>query len=420
MVKIGFLDRAVPMKRLGAGRRRRLRNALASLDVLLLGPVQASTQRQELIRRAVVALIIISVLPIQQMQIPGWPAVVAGCAAALAYNIPLSYLTLRKRWYSSARWLGLILDSTVLAVCTLFVFKAMAVENSASEIWLVYVIYVVTGGFTMAPAGSLIYTGIWTGWLALATLLYFEPGTIYYDELPVRLVFLGAVGLIALALALELDKRRRRLEQQNRQTVGMLAKLVEARDTDAGAHLHRIQFFSRALASHLGFSRSEADEIAYASIVHDVGKANIPDSILKKAGPLTDEEWRVMQEHTVLGDQLLSENGDFDSARQVARWHHERWDGSGYPDGLRGEDIPLAARIVAVADVFDALISRRPYKEAWMPEEALLELKRLSSTHLDPTLVDAFRQLWVRGDISSIIAGFDGVASGSDDLAMAA
>jgi HD-GYP domain-containing protein (c-di-GMP phosphodiesterase class II) len=404
MVKVALLDRAI--SRSGSGRLTRLRNGLSGFDTFLLGPVQPSTQRQEVIRRALVVATILAVIPIQQMQIPGWPAVVAGCVAALLYNIPLSYLVFKKRWYTSARWLGLILDSLVLAIATLFVFKAMAGANSASEIWLVYVIYVVTGGFTMAPAGSLMYTGVWTGWLALATLLYFPDGTIYRDELVVRLVFLGAIGLLALALAFELDKRRRRLELQNRQTVGMLAKLVEARDTDAGAHLHRIQHYSRALARHLGFSHREADEIAYASMIHDVGKANVPDAVLKKAGPLSPEEWTLMQEHTTLGDQLLSENGDFHMAREVARWHHERWDGSGYPDGLAGEEIPLSARIVAVADVFDALTSERPYKAAWSDEEAMRELQLIAGTHLDPSLVRAFRALWDRGEIARISEQF--------------
>jgi len=178
--------------------------------------------------------------------------------------------------------------------------------------------------------------------------------------------------------------------------------LVEARDTDAGAHLHRIGRFSRALALHLGFSHLQAQEIADASMMHDVGKANVPDAVLKKPGPLTPEEWTMMQHHTLWGDSLLAEHHEFETARWVARSHHEHWDGTGYPDGLLAEQIPLPARVVAVADVYDALISRRPYKDAWPAEAALRELQRMAGSHLDPDLVRAFVELCDKGEIDRI------------------
>jgi putative two-component system response regulator len=254
----------------------------------------------------------------------------------------------------------------------------------------------------MAPVGSLLYTALWMGWFALATLLYFPAGSHFQEQLPIRLFFFAAFGLISLGMAAELQKRRTRLEVQNRQTMGMLAKLVEARDTDAGAHLHRIQHFSRALALHIGLSQREAQEIAYASLMHDVGKANVPDAILKKPGPLSPDDWLTMQHHTLWGEELLAENQDFDLARQVARWHHERWDGRGYPDGLRGPAIPLPARIVSVADVFDALISERPYKRPWAPDAAMEELQRIAGSQLDPDVVAAFADLYRRGVIDRI------------------
>jgi len=304
--------------------------------------------------------------------------------------------------FFTARVLGLALDAIVLMGASLYVFREMGAANSGSDIWLVFLVYIVTGGFTLAPVGSLVYTALWIGWFALATLIYFSPQSQFHDQLPIRLIFFAAIGLIALAMARELEKRRMRLEQQNRQTLGMLAKLVEARDTDAGAHLHRIQYFSRALALHLGLSPREAQEVAYASMIHDVGKAHVPDAVLQKAGPLTPEEWRLMQHHTRWGDQLLTDNSDFETARQVARWHHEHWDGSGYPDGLASYDIPLPARIVAVADVFDALISKRPYKEAWPSGAAIRELQRMAGSHLDPEMVAAFVELWGQGVIDRI------------------
>jgi putative two-component system response regulator len=254
----------------------------------------------------------------------------------------------------------------------------------------------------MAPIGSLFYTALWMAWFALATLLYFPGGGQFQEQLTMRLFFFAAFGLISLGVATELQKRRTKLEVQNRQTMGMLAKLVEARDTDAGAHLHRIQHFSKALALHIGLSQRDAQEIAYASLMHDVGKANVPDAILKKPGPLSPDDWITMQHHTLWGEELLAENHDFDLARQVARWHHERWDGRGYPDGLRGPSIPLPARIVSVADVFDALISERPYKRPWTPDAAIEELQRIAGSQLDPDVVAAFVDLYNRGVIDRI------------------
>ena len=366
-----------------------------------MGPTDPGATRQEIIRRALVASAIIAVLPIQQ-GLPGWPGVVAGCGCALIYDVPLAYIVFARKQYFAARVLGIVLDALVLMGASFFVFQEMGANGSSSDIWLVFMVYVVTGGFTLAPLGSLLYTALWISWFAYGTLMYFPSGSQYADQLPIRMIFLATVGVSALGAASELIKRRDKLAQQNKQTMGMLAKLVEGRDTDAGAHLQSIQHFSRALALHMGLSRREADEIAYASMVHDVGKANVPDAVLKKDGPLDREEWAIMQAHTKWGEELLIQNSDFEMARQVARWHHERWDGTGYPDGLAGEAIPFVARLVAVADVYDALISQRPYKEAWPAEKAIAELHRLAGNHLDPQVVAAFSSLWERGVIKRI------------------
>ena len=384
------------------GRLRRALGRLSDVTQSALGPPEPARGRQDVIRRALVAGVIMAVLPIQGLRIPGWPAVVAGCGVAIAYDVILAYLVFAKQRFMLAQVLGLLLDAAVLMVASWYVFAAMGAASSTSDIWLVFLVYIITGGFTLAPAGSILYTAVWTGWFALCTILLYEPGSQFREQLPIRLIFFGTIGLISLGMASELEKRRARLEQQNRQTVGMLATLVEARDTDAGAHLQHIQYFSRALAVHMGFSDRDAQEIAYASMVHDVGKANVPDAILKKPGPLSSEEWAVMEQHTDWGDSLLMNNSDFEVARQVARWHHEHWDGTGYPDKLAGEAIPLAARIVAVADVFDALISTRPYKDAWPVEAAVLELRRLAGSHLDPEIVAAFLELWDAGVIQDL------------------
>ncbi|MCH7811521.1 MAG: HD domain-containing protein [Chloroflexi bacterium] len=386
-----------------AGWRRGALGRLGDAVNALIGPTERDSQRQDVVRRAVLAAGIIAVLPIQQLRLPGWEAVLAGCIAAILYDGLLAYLVFVKERIFTARVLGVVLDALVLMGASMYVFRQMGAANATSDIWLVFLVYIVVGGFTLTPLGSLLYTATWVGWLALATLLFFEPGSVYYGQLPLRVVFSALIGFTVLATSQELERRRMKLEQQNRQTMGMLATLVEARDTDAGAHLHHIQHFSRALALHVGVSPREAQEIAYASMIHDVGKAHVPDAILKKSGPLDPEEWRIMQLHTVWGENLLVENQDFAMAQQVARWHHEHWDGSGYPDGLKGEAIPLAARIVAVADVYDALISSRPYKDAWPPEAALQELRSLAGTHLDPEIVQAFAGLAEKGVIDLII-----------------
>jgi hypothetical protein len=390
---------------------RRVLSALGGAGQLLLGPTNPDASRQDVIRRALIASVIVAVLPIQQ-GIPGWPGIVGGCAVALVYNVPLFYLVFVRKQYIQARALGFILDSIVLMGASFYVFREMGANGSSSDIWLVFMVYVVNGGFTLAPIGSLLYTSIWISWFAFGTLVYFPHGAHYVEQLPLRMIFLATVGVSSLGGAAELEKRRNKLAQQNKQTMGMLAKLVEGRDTDAGMHLQSIQHFSRALALHLGMSKREADEIAYASMVHDVGKANVPDSVLKKDGPLDREEWAIMQAHTKWGEELLIENSDFEMAREVARWHHERWDGSGYPDGLAGEAIPFVARLVAVADVYDALISQRPYKEAWPAEKAIAELHRIAGSHLDPDIVAAFSSLWERGVIKRIS---EEIGRGSED-----
>ncbi len=191
------------------------------------------------------------------------------------------------------------------------------------------------------------------------------------------------------------------IRTQNAVIVG-LAKLAESRDNDTGEHLERIRKYVTILARELARSHPEIDEefirnLALASSLHDVGKVGIPDAILLKPGRLTPEERMIMELHTIIGGDCLEAIGlrlgesDFlDMARQVAYWHHERWDGTGYPHGLKGEEIPLVARIVSVADVYDALTSRRPYKQAMDHEKSRSIIISGSGTQFDPEVVQAF------------------------------
>jgi len=185
-------------------------------------------------------------------------------------------------------------------------------------------------------------------------------------------------------------ERTLELEEAVREGVAMLALAAEAKDDDTGKHIHRIQQTTRDICRAIGMSSKEAKQIAFFSIMHDVGKIHIPDSILQKSGSLTAEEWIVMQRHCIAGEKILGDKPFYRIAREIARSHHERWNGTGYPDGLKKDLIPLPARIVTIADVFDALIHERPYKQAWPQEKALAEMKRLSGKIFDPEILELF------------------------------
>ncbi|HYM14370.1 MAG TPA: diguanylate cyclase [Dehalococcoidia bacterium] len=192
----------------------------------------------------------------------------------------------------------------------------------------------------------------------------------------------------------ELEASYAQLERESRDSLARLADAAEARDPHTGGHLRRIQRYSVELARQLGLPDAEAQAIGAASAVHDLGKLSLPDAVLMKPGKLTPDDWDRMREHPRHGEQLIGDSPKFELERAVARWHHERWDGSGYPDGLVGDQIPLAARIVAVADAFDALTTERPYKRAWPVDEAMSEVHRASGTLFCPAVVAALDALW--------------------------
>lgn len=176
------------------------------------------------------------------------------------------------------------------------------------------------------------------------------------------------------------------------QIVQCLGRASEYRDNETGLHVVRMSHYARILAVALGYADHAADELLHAAPMHDVGKIGIPDAILTKPGKLLPDEWATMKTHTLIGEKILGQHpsGLLNLAASIARSHHERWDGTGYPDGLAGADIPHAARLVAVADVFDALTSERPYKRAWSVDDALALLRQESGRHFDPDIVTAF------------------------------
>lgn len=355
-----------------------------------------------IVRPAIAVLVIVAVFVADGL--PGRQGVVFGCSAAILYNFGLAYLVLKKRMYL-LRATGFIFDNLTIIVTSLWAFSKMGQAGYESDLWLVYMTFILTSAMSYGPLGSTLYASLWTGLLVLVTLDFYDADSHFREQLPMRLVFFVLVGLCLISLSAERRKRVEKSERQTRQTLTMLATIVEARDTDAGLHLKHITHYSRALALALGYSELRADEIAYAAMIHDVGKAQVPDAILKKPGALTAAERTEIQKHTIWGHELLVDNQEFETACQVARSHHERWDGTGYPDGLAGEVIPIAARITAVADVYDALTSERPYKSAWTAREAIDEIRRLRGAHFDPDVVDAFLRLYEAGVLRMLDAG---------------
>jgi putative two-component system response regulator len=185
------------------------------------------------------------------------------------------------------------------------------------------------------------------------------------------------------------------LEEAQFETLARLAAAAEYRDDDTGEHTRRVGDLAGRLAEALGLPAELVQLIRRAAPLHDVGKIGIPDAILLKPGRLTEEEFDHMKRHTTIGARMLSGGASTQIAlaEQIAGTHHERWDGTGYPVGLAGEAIPIAGRIVAVADVFDALTHARPYKQAWPHAEALAELHRQRGRQFDPRVIDAFLTL---------------------------
>lgn len=197
------------------------------------------------------------------------------------------------------------------------------------------------------------------------------------------------------SLESQVEARTQELERSRKELIRRLGLAAEYKDNETGLHVQRMAEYARLVALEMGFSPSNADTLAAAAPMHDIGKLGIPDSILCKPGKLTNEEFEIIKSHPVIGAQIL-DNPDSEllaMAREVALYHHEKWDGSGYPEGLSGEDIPITARIASIADVYDALVSTRPYKRPWTTEQALALFEEQKGRHFDPNVVDAFKRV---------------------------
>ncbi len=211
-------------------------------------------------------------------------------------------------------------------------------------------------------------------------------------------------------------QRTQELEDSQRDAIFMLGEAGHYNDTDTGVHIWRMAAYSAALARAAGWSVEQANLLELAAPMHDMGKIGISDALLKAPRKLTDVEMKAMQKHTLIGHQILSrcETPLFKMAAEVALHHHEKWNGKGYPNRIKGTDIPQSARIVAISDVFDALTMKRPYKEAWPIEKVSLTLEQDAGTHFDPQLIELFFQ--IQDEILTIKSEWDLKEIGSSAL----
>jgi len=208
------------------------------------------------------------------------------------------------------------------------------------------------------------------------------------------LALYGAV----LAVMLQTAPPMRRREDQEVVQLGVfraLASAVDARDSGTGDHSGRVASYAVAIGRRLRLTREAIAELSMAAALHDIGKVSVPDAVLRKPGPLTPDEWGLMRRHAVVGSRILHTAPFSEEVKRAVRHVHEWWNGRGYPDRLRGDQIPLYARILAVADAFEAMTSDRPYRPALLPEDSLVELQRMRGTQFDPQIVDLFTA-WVR------------------------
>ncbi|WP_029147742.1 HD domain-containing phosphohydrolase [Methylophilus sp. 5] len=217
----------------------------------------------------------------------------------------------------------------------------------------------------------------------------FAAGGVDYINKPISPALVRARVKTHLSLVHIDELKRTHLELIQR-----LGRAAEFKDNETGMHVMRMSHVSGRLALQMGMDPHFSEQLIHAAPMHDIGKIGIPDYVLLKPGKLNDEELTLMRKHPEMGAKILDNSTSplIKLAHSVALYHHEKWDGSGYPFGLTGEDIPLEARIVAVADVFDALLNKRPYKEAWPVEDAVAEIEANRGKHFDPAVVDAMLQ----------------------------
>ncbi|AZQ11906.1 Cyclic di-GMP phosphodiesterase response regulator RpfG [Shewanella khirikhana] len=236
----------------------------------------------------------------------------------------------------------------------------------------------------------------------------FELGAVDYITKPVSAPIVKARVKNHLALydqkrllEEQVRERTKELERTRFEIIRRLGRAAEYKDNETGLHVVRMSHYARLLSRQAGLPDPFCEMLYNAAPMHDIGKIGTPDAVLKKPAKLDADEWKIMQQHAEIGAEIIGEHPDplLQMSRRIALTHHEKWDGSGYPRGLKGEEIPIEGRIVAIADVFDALTSIRPYKKAWTIEDTMALLESEAGKHFDPALVEHFKTI-----LSEVIA----------------
>ncbi|HEX4966746.1 MAG TPA: HD-GYP domain-containing protein [Thermoanaerobaculia bacterium] len=289
---------------------------------------------------------------------------------------------------------------TVLGIALVLVFKLVSVSNDpefARQIGWNLLFIGLSAGILAACAALWVVRRIT---LPLRRLSEAMSGMARTGELQSDFPSAGGGREVRLieetlrALTLSLEESQRARERSYVEAVGAVVTAADARDHETTGHSFRVSLYAIALAKAIGIRGEALKAIEWGSLLHDVGKMVVPDEILRKMGPLTPEEWHVMKQHPTWGFDMLAEVSFLQpAALDIIYSHHERWDGKGYPRGLAGEEIPLAARIFAVVDTYDAITSDRPYRRSRTHQVAVHELQRVAGQQLDPRIVEEFAEL---------------------------
>jgi len=342
-----------------------------------------------------IVLIASIALGILNIQFRAWDSVVALFGLALIC-IPLLWLNSKGQLLPAA----FVLSAIVLLVINLSIFDGDGIRDSGI---LAYPIFIMIGvlffGKRATPYFSLAAIISLIGIVSLEIKGYIHPtiGTTRFDILlPIVILLLVAAAFIWVVVG-NLEKHLDRVKESEAElrknydlTLGAWAKVLEYRDKETEGHSRRLVDLSARLAQVLGLNEEEIGHLRRGALLHDIGKLAIPDEILLKAGALNDAERRMMEKHPVYAKQMLSQVDFLQPSIEVAYSHHERWDGLGYPEGLKGEEIPLSARIFAVVDQWDALTSDRPYRKAWTRDSVIAYFRENAGKIYDPEIVDVF------------------------------
>src|SRR6266511_2512398 len=315
----------------------------------------------------------------------------------------LAFLCIPLLWLNSEGQLtlsALLLSFVVLMVINFNLFDGDGIRDSGI---LAYPIFIMIGilffGKRATPYFSLATIASLIGIVTLEIHGYIHPtiGATKFDILPPIIVLLLAVTAFIWVVVGNMEKHLERVKESEAElrknydlTLGAWAKVLEYRDKETEGHSRRLVELSARLAQALGLSMEEIGHLRRGALLHDIGKMAIPDEILLKPGELNDAERKLLQQHPVYAKQMLAQVAFLQPCVEVAYSHHERWDGLGYPEGLKGEEIPLSARIFAVVDQWDALTSDRPYRKAWTRETVIAYLQENTGKIYDPEIVSVF------------------------------